>query len=175
MSDVEPVTRLGRTRDEPDPDLEPVEELSPLEALQRELQADVEAEDLELQVTSRKGIVVTYGTQIRYEELVAWQRRAKDTRMPGGVNPMKMAALVLANRCRRITIDGETVTDAKGGDATLGSDVILDMVKADSAADAVRKFYGRDGLVEAHATKVLIAAGYNDDALEAEPEDPTRS
>lgn len=154
-----------------DPDLAPVAASSPLDALRAELGEEVTTADVVLEVPGRPGYAVRYGTTIDYEELSAWRKRAKDKSSPSGVDELRLAAIILANRCTGIIRQGTEVL-VDGEPLTFARRELQELVDAGSAREAVIRLYGRDPHVMATAGEVLREAGYDDDVASA-GEDPT--
>lgn len=144
--------------------------------------ADLKAELAELDVRhetypvpARPGYEVRYRVSIPFEKLMVWRKGALDKSMPGGINQLRYYSIILANCCEAILRHGVELT-ADGAPITFASQDLLDLVDADRASAAVRKFYGRDGDVAKAAMDVLADAGYSDDpaaGLGDEVEGPT--
>lgn len=177
MTAAEPLRTFSAVPPVPDPDLDGAPgdgtevASSPLASLAAELGAELGGDTTEVDVPMRPGWQVRLSTSIAYEELASWRKRAGDRSMPGGVNELRLACIMLGNQGRAILRDGQPVT-AEGEPLTFRSPELQRMLGVDRAVDAVRKFYGRDGHVTKAARELLAAAGYGDDPGEVPP-DPT--
>lgn len=164
-------------------------QVSALDVIRAELEQPVDLGTVDLEVPARPVYKVRYRCEVAYEELLDWRDRATITnrserRKPtaqataGRLNELKMASFVLVHRCIAILRDGEEVPDGYGGPLMFTSELLLDMVGARTAVEAVRKFYGVDGHVSAAANRVLVEAGWTDQVLAGEidaPADPTHA
>lgn len=174
-----PPDRPGGPRSAAEADLAPVARTSPLDALRAELAQEVPEELLTLDVPTRADTAVRFDTEVEWEELVAWRKRAsskanRSAANPEGVDLMRLAAIVVANTAVAIVHKGTEVTGTNGEVLTFAHPELLAMLGVERAVDAVRKFYGRDGHVQAAAGRVIDAAGYGDELGELDPdEDPT--
>jgi hypothetical protein len=157
-----------------DPDLAPVEETTSLAALEAEIAKEVSGEPVTLAVGStRPGWSVRYAVGMTYDQLQAWTKRCRDRNALGGLNRLKLGALILANQCeailkegKRVAVDGEGVS----GDITFANPDFRRLLGAGTSSDAVLKFYASDGMVLAHAQEVVVAAGFE---AEVDRVDPT--
>lgn len=145
-------------------DVEPVDDVSDLDLLGRDLAEKVTAEVTTLPVPTRNGYSVRYSTDIGQGELDAWRKRSKDKRRTDGVASERFAALILANKATAIVRAGRELTE-DGEPLTFRSSEVLALVHAQSAADAVAKFYGGDAYVDQAARSLLSEAGWGDDVL----------
>lgn len=161
--------------DDRDADIAPVRSASPLDAIRAELAAEVEQNDITLEVPGRPGYAVRYATKLSYEQLMGWRKRAVDKAMPLGVDELRLAALVCANQCRAILRHGEEIT-TDGAPLTFASPQFHELLEVGRSTDAVRQFYGRDFDVAAASNRILDAAGMGETAEDAEEgPDPTQS
>jgi hypothetical protein len=146
-----------------DPDIEaPAAPATALDELRSELTTAVESKDSTLAVPAREGYAVRYSTTIAHEQLNSWRKRARDKSMPGELDELRWAAIVLANQCRAIVRKG-TEVELDGSPATFAHPGFRSMLGAERAVDAVRSFYGRDADVITSALTVLRDAGYGDE------------
>lgn len=130
---------------------------------------DVDDGLLELPAT-RPGWVVSYSTEMSYEQYATYARGAQDQLMPGGVNEAVFAGNILVAQCRGFSKEGEPLTD---GDKplTFHSPTLHRLLKAGDATTAARRFYGegnKPGRFLYVAAQVAAACGYGKD-----PADPT--
>jgi hypothetical protein len=154
-----------------DADLAPVEETSSLAALEAEISKEVTGEPVTLVIGStRPGWSARYAVGMTYDQLQAWTKRCRDRNALGGLNRLKLAALILANQCEAILKEGRRVAVDDAGDITFASPDFRRLLGAGSSTDAVVKFYASDGLVLAHAQEVVVAAGFE---AEVDRVDPT--
>lgn len=138
-----------------DPDVTPVGAANALDFLRRELAEEVTTEDVVLDVPGRPGYAVRYGTVVRFEEVEAWRKRASDKK--GNADTLRLAAIILANRCHAIIRNG-TELEVDGEAVTFAHDAILEATGTHRAVDAVVAFYGRDPHVMVAADAVLAEA-----------------
>lgn len=170
---TEPVRTFGTATANPDlidPDLAPVEldSGSDLEDLRAELTAEVESATEPLVVPARPRYSVVYSTDVEGRELDAYRKRAKDRKRVDGIDGVRFASLLLANKCLAIHRNGEPLV-LDGEVATFRHPELLELIGAAGAAEAVVKLYGRDGDVDAAARRVMTDAGWGDDAVDADP------
>lgn len=163
----------------PDGDVEAVPAASILDALRAELATDVTEAELVIEVPTRRDTAVRFSTEVAWEELTAWRKRASSKGLrsaanPEGVDLLRLAAIVVANRALAIVHKGTDVVGSDGEVLTFAHPELHAMTGADRAVDAVRAFYGRDGHVQTAAGMVLDAAGYGDELTEVDDADPTR-
>lgn len=152
-----------------DPDLAPVEELSDLDELRAELNAEV-ADTTVVDVPGRPGWQATFTTAITGEQLDTWRKRSKDRKRADGLDGVKFAALLLASTNVGILRKGKPV-ELDGEAATVRHPEFLELLAASGAVDGIRKLYGLDGHVDAAARAVMTAAGWGDEL--GEGTDPT--
>ena len=139
-----------------------------LEDLRAELAAEVATPPTTLAVPTRPGYSVRYSTELPGEILRAWaaRTRLKD----GSVDTLRQALTVLTNQCEAILKNGEPIGEG-GGDITFANKTFQQLIGATDAPSALRRFYGQDGLIIAHAEAVVEDAGYG---AQVERVDPTR-
>lgn len=164
---------------DPDLELEPGEGRPPT-ALEDLLADFTEAEPdrrLTLEVPQRPGYAVVYRvSDVSYEQVQAWRRRARDDKMPGGTNEAQAMAITLAALCEGIIRRGVTVTEA-GEPVTFATPSFQALLARGTgrtvarAADAVRALYDADGQVIVAGMRVLEAAGFGRSTLEAGAEE----
>lgn len=152
--------------------------VSPLELLRRAAEEKVEHEDLTWKVPNRQGLAVRYtveGLDPRRMEKIN-RAAADDT---GRISQDTVHCLVLAHQCTGLLVDGTLVTD-RGRPLRFSMSAVLAYLGVDSAADAVRVFYGGPTKdygfhVMGHANELQIEAGVTtrreDD--DGDDEDPT--
>lgn len=173
----------------------PAGEVTPLELIAAELEADVDLGTIDLEVPGRPGYGVRCRCDVAYDELVDWRDRASgvnaarnraERRKPtaqaqaGRLNELSMAAFVLVHTADAILRHGAEVPDSDSptGLLTFTSPTFLRMMKASTARAAVVKFFGVDGHVTAAANRVLVESGWTDAVLAGDiepPADPTNA
>lgn len=172
--------------DDPDAGAPASREVTPLDVIRGELAEEVDLGTVTLEVPGRPRYMVRYRCDVAYEELLDWRDRASITNRAqrrqkapasavaaaGRLNELKMAEFVLVYKADAILRDGDEVPDDDGGPLTFTSPLLLDMVGAHSATEAVRRFYGVDGHVTAAAQRVLVESGWTDAVLAGELEAP---
>lgn len=149
------------------------EDLSDLDTLRADLAADVKLPDVTIPVETRPGYAVRYRLDVSQQQLDAWRKLAKDRKRDGGIASERFSALILANTCTAIVRAGKVVTE-DGEPITFRSREFLELTGSARAADGVGKFYGLDAHVDAAARRVLVDAGWGDEAI-GEDEGPTPS
>jgi hypothetical protein len=90
-----------------------------------------------------------------------------------GVDGVKLVALLLATTNTAIRKGGKRILDTDGEPLTFKSPAMLEMQGATTAAEAVRRFYRKDGDMEAASRALLKAAGWGQDVEAIDDEDPS--
>lgn len=171
-----PAARDGRLDEDliGDPDLDglgdDVEEGSDLDDLRQELTAKV-AETVTLAVEGRPGYSVTYRVDFTARDVESIRKRAKDRKFTDGIDGIKFAALLLAFACRGITRKAGDLGAALGvdGPVTFTTRELQGLIGTHDANSTVRAFYGLEGHVEGSAKRLLVEAGWGDEADLADP------
>lgn len=161
-----------------DDDDELVGDVSPLELLAKAVTEEVRRDDVVWQIPDRPGFRARYSAHglnpDRYQKL---GRRARTKR--GDLNIDQQACLMLAEFNSGLEIDGTWVTE-NGTPLTFTSSGVRQALGADTAADAVRVFYGgpsRDYgfAIQRHHNELLALAGLTVDTVDEDDEpDPTK-
>lgn len=149
-----------------DEDTAPVEPASALAQIKADV-ADDGPEPSTFPIPGRPGYTATFRADLQWHELDTWQKRAKGKR---GVDNAKYGALLLANACLELHKGGRRLVDEAGDPLNFRHPELLAILEVRSASDAVRRFYGRDGDVDAAARAVMAESGWGDDL---QPLDPT--
>lgn len=173
--------RIGTlASDENDADLvppQPHERATTLDGLLGDLEnaltADVSFEPITLQVDKRPGVAIRYRTQIDDDMMTSWRKRAEDRKRPNDLNTLRFCEQIVAAMCDAILMKGTEVHDEAGQNLTFGHKRIRTLYGADRAGEAARKVIGADPHVMIHANRILEAAGFGDQVVEVEGEDPT--
>lgn len=140
---------------------------TPLDELVAELKTDIGAELTRLDVEGRPGWVAVYRRDITGKEVERFRTRATKK---GNTDVVLFAGLVIARLLSHIERNGATVNDPDvGGPMTFSSPFMQRTYDAPSAIEAARKFFGTDGYLNAQANAALEAAGWGEDATEADP------
>ncbi len=129
---------------------------SDLDTLRADLAAEV-VEEIVLLVPGRPGYETVHTADIPAQMMDQLRKRAK-TR--GGLNGIKLSALLLAQTNTGIRKGGRRLTDEDGQPLVIRSGSFLEIQGASTAAEAARKFYGRDGDLDAASRALLTAAGW---------------
>jgi hypothetical protein len=151
------------------PDVVEADELldvSDLDQLRKDFAAGPVVEECPLPVDTRPGYVAVYRADVQDPDMKAYRKLAKSPKEEGGIDGKKLAALILANKCIGIYRNGRKLVDADRTPVTFGSDSFKELTGAKSAADAVVRFYGLDGLLDSHSRKVLEASKWGEEADE---------
>lgn len=166
---------------------------TPLELLRDRITHKAERrEPLPLSTEERPGFSVIYKPAVAVERLEAWQKVCLDKSFSGGINPVKLACICLANLCVEIRavgpddpqpeegeMPGKRIATPSGDLLTFRSKTMLDLLGTDDALEAVQHWYGAeegdddatDGPLLIAFGKVITAAGYDEEAVK---QDPTR-
>jgi hypothetical protein len=140
---------------------------TPLDELVAELTVDIGAELTRLDVEGRPGWVAVYRRDITGREVERYRKAATKR---GATDVVKFAGLVIDRLLSHIERNGTTVEDPDlGGPLTFRSPFMQQSYGAPSAIEAARKFFGTDGYLNAQANAALEAAGWGEDAVEADP------
>lgn len=150
-----------------------VDETSDAETIAAELDEEV-LKTVDLAVPGRPRYAVRYRLDFTDKDLDTWSRQAGDKGYRAKISGTKFALIGLASTCVGILRDGELV-ELDGKPATFRSRTFLsDVLKVPTAILGVRKLYGGvEGNVDAAMRRVMVAAGWGDDADEATSSDPT--
>lgn len=171
----------GLSRDDEAPDLIDIDEsISAFDLLKRAAQEKVIRSDVTLPVPGRDGMAVRYTVEgLNPARMQSINRRARAKN--GEVDNDTVNALVLAEQCAALIVNGTTLTD-EGRPLRFGSTVTRDGLGVRTAADAVRTFYGGESRdygfsLMRHANDLMRAAGLLDDVdgdeLDSDDEDPS--
>lgn len=141
-----------------------------LEMVMEDLAAEVQKPDVKVSVKTRPGWEAHFSTDLPYNMLTTWQGACKDKKRPGQLDALKLACIILRNQSTALYRNGELI-EVNGEAMTLKSQFIMDAVGATSPQETTVKFFGQDGLVEATATAILSACGYDEEVVA----DPTNA
>lgn len=161
----------ARVRVDPDLDAlgDDVEDTSDLDDLRAELTAQVAA-TVTLAVDGRPGYAVTYRTDFTARDVDSIRKRSKDRKFTDGVDGIKFAALLLAFACQGVHRGKGDLAAALGVDrVTFTTRELQDLMGTADANSTVRRFYGLEGHVEAAARRLMVEAGWGDEADLADP------
>lgn len=158
----------GLTRDGEAPDLIDIDDqpVSAFDLLRRAADDKIQRDDIEKPVPNRPGYAVRYtlaGLDPRRMQSI--NRRA---RAGAEVDNDTVNALVLAEQCVGLVIDGQPVTD-EGRPLRFGSSLVREALGVKTAADATRVWYGGPTreygfAIMRHANELLQAAGLADES-----------
>lgn len=186
--DMTMIPEKGGTLNLPDPDdlagtkagtpyVDPteVDHRSALDLLKADLAEELE-EHTTIPVPTRPKYKIRCSLNISGDELDSWRKQARSKRHTDGIDGVKLVALILANKTVGIIRDDEPLHDGVSDLYTFRHREFIDLLKINpredlTAAQAVQRFFGRDGAVDAAAKALLEASGWGEDVL-AEP-DPT--
>lgn len=144
---------------------------SPLEALREEIAKEAKRKPIELGTEERPGFAVRYSTDITMERLSAWQKASKDTSYEGGVDPMRLASICLANCCDALLYGNAVIEDA-GERVTFRSRSFHEQAGVVDPLQAVEWWYGSDGVILVTFGKVMEAAGFDENTVTRDPTQP---
>lgn len=148
---------------------------NPLDALREAIQAEVAKPDITLQIITREGMSIRFGTNIDMDtDIARWRRSSQDKTQPDNFNLLKFSQLVIANCTLAVALNGEEPSDEAGQPITFTSSLMLEWTNVKRPLDAVRTLYGSDGHIIATAQEIMEAAGYGDEMREAGDDTPTR-
>lgn len=142
---------------------------SPLADLERELLVDLGDGHTRLEVDGRPGWVAVYRRDFTGEDLERFRKRAKKGKR---VDPIHFGAILIAATMVRLEKGGAPVEDpdlADGTPLTVRSSYLSTLYGTPSAAETARRFFGTDGYVNAQCEGILEAAGWGDEAVDADP------
>ncbi len=148
---------------------------TPLDDLAAEL-----AEDLDVSVTLpveiRPRWKVKFRTDFKSREVEKIRKQCHDKAFSDKIDGAKFAALLIATTCVAIYRDGNPVPLESGREATFMEPEFLDMFKrpADGpaplkAVEAITRFYGGDGRIDAIAKQLMEEAGYGSEVVAVDP------
>lgn len=146
---------------------EKVDTKSDLDLLRAELATKLE-ETVLVPVPTRPGYTIRCLIDVSGDELDTWRKLAKSKKHTDGVDGMKLNALLLANKTTEIVRNGQRLVDGYGEALSFRHREFIALLKETpreelTAAAAVRRFFGRDGAVDAAARTVLTESGWGDD------------
>lgn len=174
MSDTDTPT-FGRSvpRDE---DLEVTGAPSLLDELRAEVKQDVVGEPITMPIPGRPGWAIRYRCDIENPTLTAWRKKNAD-KSPEGVDSLKLSCVILANQAECFVrykpdepvAEGIDALDEDGHAVNFTSQWLLIELGVGKAIEAVKKWYGLDGTIIAHAQEVLLGSGFGADAERLDP------
>lgn len=152
--------------------VEPQTDNSNFAALEKELKRVIRNDLITLSVPSRPGMSLVFDPNIEANRLQAWRKACRDKSMPDNFDSAKFSYVILANQCKNVIWQGETITDEDGKDLNFRNPNFLRMLGAMQATAAVKMLYANDGHVFIATDEVLRAAGYDSEGQEQQA-DPT--
>lgn len=138
-------------------------EPSKLAGLLADLASDT-TQHLTLSVPRLPKYALRLDANLPFETYAAAVRAANDPTMPGGVNEMQLACTLLVHQCVGVLLDGDDLVDDSGSPVTLHDPVLAGLLHTTRPADTVRALFGRDGDVLAAGNRLVMSAGYGQDA-----------
>ena len=103
--------------------------------------------------------------QTQYRKWLAW---ATDRTGKKEVDTSRLNRRIIAETCVGIAHQGVTTTDPAGGPVTFTSEGLMAEFGVGSAIEAVKAFIVIDGGINELASKIIDAAGYGVEAVEAD-------
>lgn len=150
--------------------------VSMLDEIKKDLQVVITKPSITLKVETRDRWSVKYNPNIDGYQLDMWRGRCRRKGHRDEIDALKFASIVVNNTCEQLyfrTNDGDIVaaTDTDGNPMTVRSHEFTTMLGAIDSASAIRKFFGLDSHLLAHAGKVLSTAGYDEEGMEVSEDD----
>jgi hypothetical protein len=121
-------------------------------------------------VPSRPNIELAFSTQIDFDLLKQWFKKATDRRKKE-FNSLRLGHIVLSNQTRGIRVGGVEVTH-EGEPITLVHPRLWDIFGAHSAEQAMKKVFKSEGFVITCGQQVIEDAGYGDFDMEEGDDSP---
>lgn len=143
-----------------------------LAELEAELKREVRNAPIVLNVPGRPGMAIRFDVNIESNAVQTWRKQSQNKSMQDNFDGLKFSSLVIANKAECILYNGTPALTEDGDELNFKNPVLLTMVGATRALDAVRKLYGIDGHIFIAADEILRAAGYDSDGQEQQA-DPT--
>ncbi len=150
---------------------------SDLATLKTDLAKEVVKEPVFIDVQTRPGYIAVFDPTFSGAQIEGWRKRSQDRTKVDGVDPVKLAGLILANTSVGLYKDGRQLRDADGDPLTFRHIALLEATGAGrNAVAAVRTFYGDDAHLSAHSEQVLVASGWGEPATTTDAiVDPTQT
>lgn len=148
---------------------------SDLSTIAAELATSGGVNTLVLDIERRPGYAAEFDVTFDSVTVEKVRKASKDRNFEGKIDGVKFAALLLAKTCIAITRHGEPIPLESGRAATFLEPEFLDLMQREDerqpvkSVDGVKRFYVLEGHVEAHAKALMQAAGWGDEAREADP------
>lgn len=139
---------------------------SDLDMLRADLRREV-VEEIVLPVPARPGYATRHAADLNAHTVEQLRKRAKTKT---GIDGVKLVSLLMASTNTAVLKDGKRLTTPDGDPLNFRSSEFLEIMGEATAAGAVRKFYGRDGDMDAASRALMQACGWGVD-LEAVDED----
>ena len=151
-----------------DPDLEPdTADGSDLDAIRAELAAQV-TPTIDLAVPTRPGWAVRVRADFSARALDGYRKASKDRKFADGLDGAKLSALIIGANCTAVLRKGAPLV-LDGTPQTFATKDLRELLGTSDVASTVRALYGLDGHLEAAARRLLVEAGYGDEADLADP------
>lgn len=147
-------------------------ETTELDEVRDDLEKDVEAEPCVIPIPLRPGYELVFDASIPGPLMEKWTKSAKSRKALDGVDELKLALLVIANKNVELRKDGRPVTEG-GRPLNVRSTALHTILKVGRPFEAVQKLLGSDGHVIQMAREVAAAAGWSDGLVQA-AENPTQ-
>lgn len=149
--------------------------LNILDSLKEELSKKVSLPPITLPVLSRAGLKVRFNCNIESKDLQRLSKlskinKAKNATPEENVDELRLSCLIIANYSDAILKDDVEVIGEDGKVYNFRHPELLEMVHAENASDAVKKFYGVDGYILQTAQKIVASAGYDPENIESDEE-----
>lgn len=161
MSDPTPIAHFDATPDDDETFATPdSSDDSPLADVREQAakalsSAPEELAPISVDVPSRPGFALVCDPNLGVGQMQFWQKRCRNPQVYGGIDMVKLAATVLANQTRDVTLHG------KSTGWTFRDGAFWRELGAKSGSDAVRRLFGarREALLVEAAEQVLAEAG----------------
>lgn len=157
--------------DEETPDLSVGSLSTDLADLAAEL-APITTETVDLEVPLRPGYSVRCRTDFTGLDLDKWRKAARDKKFIDGIDTIKLAALLIGATCTAILKGGREVL-SDGAVVTFATAEFRGQLGTTVVEQAVRRFYGQEGHVDAAGRRLLNEAGWGEEVYVVDPTTPT--
>lgn len=142
---------------------------SDLDDLRAELRATI-ADTTTIEVLGRPGYAVRCRLDFTGKDLDLIRKRARDKTFADGIDGIKYAGLVLGFTCVAIVRKGQDLELDGVSPVTFATPALQELMGTGSVYETVRALFGRrDGHIDAATKRLLIDAGWGDEAFTADP------
>lgn len=125
-----------------------------------------------VEIPGRPGFGVTFSLAVDGNRLAGWRMQCKDEHMPGETDSFLLNRIIVGQMCIGMVVDGNPLVDEDNRPITFKSESLWEKLRVHDTYDAVRALYGGDGSdfhISAAASKILVKAGFGEEAKEMDP------